>query len=569
MSEKSPRSRAHASLGRFPHVLALALALAACGDRAAPVDPPFPGLALDLTPEPARGDLTVEMRLSADRASAVTELAAARTWADTRGADSIGDPRARDDDGEIQLSLRPDDGGPDRVVSLGRAPRGDLLVRYRARPGASRFAVHVTADRMSGVGHAFLLLPRFSDAVPARVRFHLGKLERGAEAASSFGFGAEVVTTATSEELAHAAYVAGKLWLETPARDAPALETQKSLVVLGAPPMDTRTAYTFSMAALGAVDRLFLGEPREPIAAPEPFSVLLVAEPGLGRAHDGAYLTRSLGLWFDAGRGLDPALQLVIAHELVHRFLGGTVRLVEPDGRDAAWFTEGFTVHFARRVLLEGGFVRPADLLVDVRRTLGDPVPGEDRAPPDYRRGAVWAAYFDAAVRHASGGLRPLDEVARALVTRARVEGRARLPVSALREALEHELGPAGAADFDALEARPDAPVDLPEGAFGPCFKRLGRETTTFELGFDRRSLRGNPAMLQGLVEGSAAERAGVREGALVLSSKVPEPEAALRRGAEVELLLAHGRAGKRVRYRPVVKKQTATWEVAPCRVGR
>jgi hypothetical protein len=550
----------------LPLLLALALALPCCGQRGAPVEPPFAGLALDLTPDPARGELTVEVRLSADRAAGVTELAVARAWADTRGADAVVEPRARDDSGEIQLALKPDDGGPDRVVTLGRPPRGALFVGYRARPGTSRFAVHLAADRLSGVGHAFLMLPRLGDAVPARIRFHLGALDRGAEAASSFGFGAEVVTTATTEELAHAAYVAGKLWLETPAKDAPALEQEKRLVVLGAPPFDTRTAYDFSIAALGAVDRLFT---RAPSAAPEPFSFLLVAEPGLGRADDGAYLTRSLGLWFDARRGLDPALQLVIAHELVHRFLGGAVRLVGADGRDAAWFTEGFTVHFARRIMLDGGFLRPADVLVDLRRTLGEPVPGEERAPPDYRRGALWAAYFDAAVRRASGGVRSLDDVVRALLAKARAEGRVRLPMSALREALEHDLGPAGAADLDRFEAHPDAEVALPDGAFGPCFKRLTRDATVFELGFERRSLRGNPTIVGGVVEGSAAERAGLRDGALVLSAKVPDPEAALRRGAEVELLLAQGRGGKRVRYRPVARRQTATWEVAPCKVGR
>ena len=564
MTSPSPRHKPAAVRRALAGLL---LALGACHRPGAPAEPPFPGLTLDLTPDPGRGDLVVELHLSADRAAAVTELTVARAWADTRGADAIVEPRARDDAGELPLTVHTDDAGaPDRVVTLGRPPRGELVIGYRARPGASRFAVHVARDRMSGVGHAFLLLPRLGDAVPTRIRFHLGRLDGGAEAASSFGFGAEVTTTATGEELAHAAYVAGKLWLETPARGAPVAEQDKSLVVLGAPPFDTRTAYTFCIDALGAADRLFA---REPPPVPEPFAFLLVGEPGLGRAHDGAYLGRSLGLWFDAQRSLDPALRLVIAHELVHRFLGGTVRLVDAEGRDAAWFSEGFTVHFARRLLLEGGFVEPADLLVDVRRTLGEPAPGEDRAPADYRHGAVWAAYFDAALRKASGGVRSLDDVARALVARAHTEGRTRLPVSALHDALEHDLGPAGAADLDRFEAHPDAEVLLPEGAFGPCFKRIMHEATVFELGFARRSLRATPTIVQGLEEGSAADRAGVREGAIVLTAKVPEPDAALHQGARVELLLAQGRGGKRVRYRPVAKKQTATWELAPCKVGR
>jgi predicted metalloprotease with PDZ domain len=414
---------------------------------------------------------------------------------------------------------------------------------------------------MSAVGHAFLLLPRLAGAVPARVRFHLGPFGRGAEAASSLGFGADVTTTATIEELGHAAYVAGKLWIEQPEKDAPAAEAGKSLVIVGGPPFDGRTAWRTCLATMAATDRIFGGPPE----AGERFTFLLVPEPGIGRAHDGAHLTRSLGLWFDPRRGLDPEITLTIAHELTHRFLGGTVRLVDEGGRDAAWFSEGFTVHFARRALLDAGLATPADLIADVRRTLGEPAPGEAPLPADYRRGAQWAAYLDAALRRASGGARSLDDVARALVARARSEGATRLPVAALREALAKDLGPKGAADLDRLLAHPDAPVDLPDDAFGPCFKRTTRQESAFDLGFDRDGLHGGSGLVHGLVKGSAADRAGVREGALILSATIPGEDEALRQRAEVELLFADGKGQKRVRYRPVGKRTTARWETAPC----
>ncbi|MFT3772380.1 MAG: hypothetical protein QM820_43860 [Minicystis sp.] len=544
----------------------LALGLAACRDRGSPApppEPPFAGLALDFTPDPARGDLGVEVRLPADRAAAVTELAVARSWADTRGVDAVDDLAARDAEGEIRVVARVDPDGPDRIFNLTRPPRGGLAIRYRARGAASRFAVRVARDRMSAVGHAFLLLPRVGGAVPARIRFHLGALGRGAEGASSFGFGNEVTTTATTEELGHAAYVAGRLWIEEPEKSAPPAEAGKRLVIAGDPPFDGRTAFRFAMSTLAATDRLFGGAP-EPA---ERLTFLLVPEPGLGREHDGAYLTRSLALWFDAKRGLDPEIELTVAHELIHRFLGGTVRLVDEGGRDAAWFTEGFTVHFARRLLLDEGIVRPADMLADVRRTLGDPPPGEQPPPIEYRRGAQWAAFFDASLRRASGGARTLADVVRALLARARAEGKIRLPVSALRDLLVHDLGPQGGADFDRLIGHPNTPFELPEGAFGPCFKRAVRETTGFELGFE--PLRGSTGLVYGLVKGSAADRAGVREGALILSARIPREEDALRGGAEVDLFIAEGRGRKRVRYKPIGKKTTVTWEVAACAATR
>src|SRR5262249_44109785 len=100
---------------------------------------------------------------------------------------------------------------------------------------------------------------------------------------------------------------------------------------------------------------------------------VLVAQPGLG-AREGAYLARSVSVWFDARQPLDGALDLVVAHEMVHRFLGGSVRLAGRGGREATWFSEGFTVHFARRVLFDAGLLAPAAFVADVNRTVGDGV---------------------------------------------------------------------------------------------------------------------------------------------------------------------------------------------------
>ncbi len=256
----------------------------------------------------------------------------------------------------------------------------------------------------------------------------------------------------------------------------------------------------------------------------------------------------------------------MLAHELVHRWIGGAVRLLGRGGREATWFSEGFTVHVARRALLEAGLLAPADFAADVNRTAGEGVPGEERLPAEYRRGALHAAWLDAAVRRASGGARSLDDVIRGLVTQAREAGTPSLPVTALRAALAREIGPEGAAAVDRLEAGDDAPT-LPDDAFGPCAHRRVRELRGYELGFDRRSLAVKPALLRGVVKGSAAERAGVREGALVLTAKVPaEADARGDDGnpREVELWLADG---KRVRYRPVGTRREVAWEAAPCAI--
>lgn len=554
-------------------LLLLGPALASCRDRPAPqAEPPFEGISIALTPDPVRGDLGVEVRLSAARAAAVSELGVPWQWADTRAAESLADVIARDADGELPLLPRPQAPGPDRIMALGRPARGEISVRYRARAGASRFAVRVAKDRMSAVGHAFLLLPRIEGAVPARVRFRLGMLGRGAEGASSLGFGAEVTTRATMEELGHAAYMAGNLWLEEPDRDGaasgpqpragqagpgPDVSTEEKdarLLVLGPPPFDGRAAYRLCTATMAATARL-LGDG---VPAAGGFTFMLAPEPGLGKAQDGAFLTRSFALWFDGARGLDPEIRLTIAHELIHRWVGGAVRLVDADGHDAAWFAEGFTVHFARRALLDAGLARPGEMLPDLRRTLGEVAPGEEPLPPDYRRGAQWAALLDASVRKHSGGARGLEHVVRELVARARAEGKIRQPLAALREALGSKAG----AELDRLAAHPYAAVDLPYAAFGPCFRRVSREVTGFDLGF--AGLHAGAGVVHEVVRGSAAERAGVREGMVVISSRVPEERDALQ-GAEVELRVEAKRKPRTLHYRPVGRRAVSAWEVAPC----
>jgi predicted metalloprotease with PDZ domain len=543
------------TLAFLPLLCALALS---CRDRpsgpaparsAAPRDG-FDGLTVDLTPDPDRGVLVVGLRLSGPRAASTNELAVARAWAGTHGETTVGAVYARDDLGDLPVEIRPADGGPDRLFALGRAPQGDLLVRYQARANAeaSSFALRVQQDRMSGVGHAFLLLPRLPGSVPTRLRWHTAALGRGADAASSLGFGAEVTAPATTEELSHAVYVAGKLWLEEDAKDA-----GDRVVMLGNPAIDGRSALAQSILIEAHVANVF--DPRAP-ATRDRFTFFFVAEPGLGRGEDGAYLTRSLGVWFDAGRPLDASLRIVVAHELAHRFLGGEVRLVEPGGAEAAWFTEGFAVHFAREALLESTLITPAEFAADLRRTLGD---ASGSLPESYRRGARWAAALDAAVRRASKGARSLRDVVRDLVARARREQQPALPVAALREALGAEAGGV----LDRLSARPDAPVDVPRDAFGPCFRRIDREVRVFELGFDRAAVSGGPAaVVRDLVPGSAAEKAGVRAGALVLSAKVPFEQAALGEGkAEVQLLLAERQGSRKVHYRPVATRHETDWE--------
>ena len=580
--------------------LAGALALVGCGSRrpaelnadAGAPEPAWPGLTIDLTPDPAASEVDVALRLSGDAAARVTSLAVARIWADTRGASAILRVDARDGDGDLPLRDGPED-GPDRTYLPARAPKGgELAVRYRVHANAdtSRFGLHLSRDRLSGVGHAFLLLPRFAPdaAIPVRIRWHLEALAAGASAASSFGVGAAQTTQATSEDLGQAAYFAGPTHVEEPlpslpspllddAGVAPSPGVAARLVVLGAPTFDTRAAFYWSVTALATLDRFFGNTANSPGKPADPFSFLLVATPGLGLDHDGAALTGSFALWFDQGRAFDAGLKSVVAHELTHRYVGGAVRLTDEAGREAVWFSEGLTVHLARRWLVESGLVTPRDVLGDLRRTMDDKASPEraaacaassgGRSQEEYRRGARYAALTDAAIQKASSGRRGIDDLVRELVARGRAERRGEFPLAVWREAVVRELGDAGGAMFDRIIVRGE-PAEVPDSAFGPCFHRVSREDDALEIGFDRRSLLRTPSVITGVVPGSAAEKAGLRDGALVLTAKVPDegaPAPKSGKKGEIVLTLAGRGGGKKVRYRPWTKRHSVVWEAREC----
>jgi hypothetical protein len=536
----------------------LALALLALGCRAAeggrpegdPARADAPGISLALTPRPGQGDVQVEIRVTGPPAAAIRELHVSRAWADTRGAEVIEGIEVRDDRGEIPHGAALD-GEAERVFPLFRAPAGELVLRYAARGTGSRLGLRIGEGRLTGVGHAFLLLPRIESPVPARVLWNLAALGAGARGASSLGEGDEVAP-ATSAALAHAVYMAGAL--------SSARAGEQRLHALGAPSIAAREILSWaSRVRTVASARL---DP-DAGAAAEPLAIFLIGEPALGRDHDGAFLDRSLGLWFDQERSFDPQLRITLAHELLHRHLGGAIQVVDEAGRPAAWFAEGFTVHYARLLLLEAGMITPADFAEDLDRMEPSSAAGGPRAAEReaYRLGSRYAALLDRELRRASRGARSLDDFVAAL----RGGGSQPLKIADFRAAVAHELGEEGAAAFDRLIVRREAEIELPKDAFGPCFRRVEKLRRVFDLGFDPASLGGAGGVILGVKRGSAAYRAGLRDGALALKvRKLPRPDDGP--DAQVDLTVADPRGGRRVRYKPAAIRGVARWETRPCR---
>ena len=540
--------------------VALAL-LAGCGDPKADPNPganasaAAPELGIDLAPEIGFGALLITVRVAGPAASSVRELRVAKAWADTRAGEVLSDIEARDAAGKLGVG-EPSDDGQDRVYPLLRASEGtELTITYRASgrgASSSNLALRVGPDQISGVGHSFLLLPPIRERMPAVVRWHVNSLGQGAGSASSLGVGTEVRAEASSEELAHAAYVAGPLAVAEG-------KGGEKMVLLGKAELDVGAVLDWTARVRGIAARTF-----EVGGSPDAdrFLFILVAQPGMGLSHDGAHLSKSLALWFDGSRALDPPLRIAIAHELVHRWIGASVRLDDERGRPAKWFAEGFAVHYARRLLFDEKLITPKDFAEDLRRTIE---PGREVRDEAYRRGALYAAHMDAALRARSRGKRSLDDVMRELLSAARARKSEVLPLSVFRDVVVRELGEAAGEELDEAVVRGSRPITLPNDAFGPCIKRRRAKEMVFDLGFDPASLKGDPGVTRGVVKGSAAARAGLKDGLIVLDAKLPD-EGDPDKTREVEITVAGNRGARKIRFMPLYKKDVVRWAAWPCK---
>jgi len=193
-------------------------------------------------------------------------------------------------------------------------------------------------------------------------------------------------------------------------------------------------------ARLAAAGSTFFG------AAPLPrfhVGVVPVPEAKLDpTATAGVGLTDSMLLYLRPDEVLDwqpkrgRILAHVVMHEMLHRWLGGTLRPRQPTGY-LIWFLEGFTDFLTRRLLLRSG-VLTAEQFVDAwNDVMADYLHSPVRELPNkqvlanyhlrddvrrlpYLRGSLVAAFVDDEIRGASGGATSLDDMLRAMVDEGR-----------------------------------------------------------------------------------------------------------------------------------------------------
>jgi hypothetical protein len=426
---------------------------------------------------------------------------------------------ATDARGPVPLSVKDD--APAIAYSrhwlAGRAVHGDLIVRYRApvddtppaRGSGPPYSLRIEGGGVSGVGNTFILTPEGGKPYRVALRWDLKALGAGATAMSSFGEGDVDIPAGPPAQLARALYMAGPMHRE-PARVKP---TGFSAAWLGSPPFDPRPLMVWAGELHGWMSRFFQ-DPAEP-----PYRVILRYNPI--NAGGGAALYNSFLLtWGETAK--DPEhLKGTLSHEMIHTWTA--------TGLGGQWYGEGVAVHYEALLPMRAHLLSPERYLEDVNDTARRYYTNALNGTPDreiaarfwedtrirtlpYDRGALYFAVLDGKIRRASAGKRSLDDLIVEMVRRHRV-GEATDDAVWL-SLVRRELGEDGARlHADMLAGK----LMLPEsGDFGPCFARTTGRFRRFELGFDPKSLVGDVKTIRGLIPGSEAAKAGLKDGDVV-----------------------------------------------------
>jgi predicted metalloprotease with PDZ domain len=378
-------------------------------------------------------------------------------------------------------------------------------------------------------GHGMFLVPE--EATPAGTEFCITftQLPAAWSFVSSFGAGQEAgrasyVTAVGHDTLRNSVFLGGDFRVER--RE---IEGRPLYVALrGSWPFDDGKFADATATLIGA-QRRFFGDFDYPhfVISLVPNRVTQGSSTG-GTAVYNAFAMHASKDFTVPGR----SFEYLIGHEHLHTWIATRIGAQgeEADQPQRYWFSEGFTDYLTHRLLLAAGMWTLEDFAAGMNRVMERYFTSSARSASNarvlkefwtdaevgqipYLRGELLAWRWDAALRRRDA---TLDGVLKSLVL-----PRDKLPASdsgdpkdfataRLQTALKPLLGAELERDMAAYIERGDT---LPVGAafLGPCFTRTVESKIPFQLGFDSAGIA--LRRVQGVIAGSAAERAGLRDG--------------------------------------------------------
>lgn len=486
-------------------------------------------------------------------------------------AGGLKDFRVADSKGALTLTTRDDP--PSGLMYFrhwyaSRAVAGTLTIRYRApitnalnpRGAAPPLELRTEDGGFSGDASTFLVLPDSDSTYRVALRWRFAALGPRAVGLSTLGagnFGVDGPGDAgdgnSTQRRLNAVYDSGLYFMGGLVHVYPSPLTGSGFMSAwqGQPPFDANALMQWTRSLYGSYVRFFRAPPGQP------YEVFL--RRNLVNAGGGVEVGRSFVGTFDQQTQAQD-FKLTLAHEMVHTFVGA---LDEPNGLLSSWYAEGIAVYYERVLPWRAGLISTGDFLTDLNKTAGryytdllsdtpnSQIPARFWADTrvrvlPYDRGSLYFAQLDAELRKASQGKRSLDDLVLQMIARRR-QG---LPVNegAWVSLVHRALGARGVAQFNTMMA--GKLIVPPSDAFGPCFVRTTAPLRRYELGFDSTVLMEPARIVRGLIPGSEAARAGVRDGDRIVKP-VPQDAIQADQGAKLTLLIARGGKTFQITYLP------------------
>lgn len=455
---------------------------------------------------------------------------------------------AADDLGPLVLTAAdeaPGGSGTYRNYLVSRATAGAVTVRYRTAPrvvGAETrngplFDWRREGGGMMGAGVYFFALPPGEGKHRIRLSWNLPPGMRGV---SSRGEG-EQAWDDQPDSLAFTFYAAG------PVQSAPA-DGRGDFVFywLKPPPFDPATLGRSTERLFHSMAAFFgeRGQAYRVFARSNPY-------PGGG----GTALARSFMFGYGSnGQSHANGTDMLVAHEMAH-----TWPKLAGDHALTAWYTEGAAEFYSVLLSLRAGTIdhdrflslinrKAESYYTGAYRDLSNAAAGKlfwkdpraQRVP--YERGFLYLARLNGQIRAKSRGRRGVDALVLAVLNRQR--GGQQVGVADWRQLVVAELGEAAGQELDDMTA--GQLLAPPAEAFAPCYRLVPATLTRFELGFSEA----RPDMVRDLRAGTAAERAGLREGD-VITAMTPLAEVRDNPAAEMVLEIRRGDQTLPVRFIP------------------
>jgi len=450
--------------------------------------------------------------------------------------------RATDSTGALSLTTRDDQ--PSGLMFFrhwyaGRAVAGTVTIRYRApitnalNPGGAAPPLELRTEDggFSAEASTFLVLPDSNSTYHVAIRWNFAALGPKAVGLS---------TDQGTDRPLNKVYDSGLYVMGGQVHVYPSPMPAYGFMSAwqGKPPFDAVGLMRWTQALYGSYLRFFHAPPRRP------YEVFL--RRNLVNAGGGVEVGGSFVGTFDR-QTREQDFKLTLAHEMVHTF---AYALDAPDGLLSSWYAEGLAVNYERVLPWRAHRISTADFLADLNRTAARYYTDQLNDTPNsqiparfwadtrvrvlpYDRGSLYFAQVNAEMRRGTHGRRSLDDLLLAMIAKHR-QGQV-VSEATWVQVVGQALGSRGVTEFHAMMN--GGLVVPPSDAFGPCFERTTAPLRRYQLGFDSAVLMEPARIVRGLIAGSAAARAGLRNGDRIVKP-VPQDEIQAEQSATLTLLI-------------------------------